>query len=378
MWIILSLNNIILSFFANKYFKVNKTICKFALLCLVVTNTFILGLRDFGVGADTLSYVKDYFFFAASLHNVGDFFYESYYDKGYVFLAWISTLFGNNPQALLVITELFIISILTIGIYRYKRILNCDITWFMIFFVLMYQFETINLMRQFCAMSVLIYGFSYYLEKKIFRYALFQILAYFFHSSSIVFIIVPFVFFVSEKDVKTKFMVAIGIITFFAFVIGFYMTFLNTITDTHLLNETYASRYGENSIYENDGTQGIMGQLKDTAILFLSLTIVFFAYKYKKINQNITYILVMLLVCSFLLSSMRMVSIFFFRLGYYVGLVSIIYLSIILKTISIKKMVPVSCIILLLTINIYGAYRYYGYSRTGSVENIYKSSILSL
>lgn len=378
MWIILSLINIVISYFADKSFKNNKINCKIYLLFLVIINTVILGLRDFGVGADSVAYVKDYFYFAASLHNFNDFFYESYYDKGYILLAWISTLVSHNPQALLVITELFIISILTIGIYRYKKLLNCNITWFMTFFVLSYQFETINLMRQFCAMTILVCGFTYFLEKKYLQYAICQILAYFFHSSSIVFIIVPFVLFVSEKDGKTKFIAAIGIITFFVIVIGFYTTFLKTITETHLLNETYMTRYGENSIYANDGQQGLMGQLKDTVILILQLTFVFFTYKHKKINQNFTYILVMLIVCSYLLTSMRMISVYFFRLAYYVGLVLIIYLSMILKTVRIKEMIPFFCIILLFTVQIMGAYRYYGYSQTGSVENIYKSSILSL
>jgi hypothetical protein len=89
MWIILSLINIVISYFADKSFKNNKINCKIYLLFLVIINTVILGLRDFGVGADSVAYVKDYFYFAASLHNFNDFFYESYYDKGYILLAWI-------------------------------------------------------------------------------------------------------------------------------------------------------------------------------------------------------------------------------------------------------------------------------------------------
>ena len=137
----MSIINIFLAHFAEKNYKGNKRKCKLFLFLIVVVNAIIIGLRDIGVGIDTLIYIEYYFQQANDIHNIKSFFSNdnSNLEKGFLFLAWISTLLGDDPRMLLFVTELFIISFCCAGIYEYKKKINFNITYFVLLFILILQ-----------------------------------------------------------------------------------------------------------------------------------------------------------------------------------------------------------------------------------------------
>ncbi len=67
-------------------------------MILIATNVVFSGFRDFGIGRDTNIYIDRFFSSAQSLKGIKDFMaFEE--DKGYLVLAYISTLFSNESQS---------------------------------------------------------------------------------------------------------------------------------------------------------------------------------------------------------------------------------------------------------------------------------------
>ena len=371
MWIFLSVFNIICAYFAEKYFQKNKYICFFSLFLIVLSNTIVLGLRDFGVGTDTMVYIDTYFNYALSITNFQMFFDNSNFDYGFLLLAYLSTFFGNDSQNLLILTELFIILFIVLGLYKFKSVVKYSMTWFMILFVLRYQNTTVNLMRQFCAMSLLFYGYSLFLHKKIWSYLLIQIISYFFHSSAIVFIVVPFFYYFAHKDSYLKYIYALGVFGAILFFIIFYYAFLSFIGSTGILKEIYMDRYGAGSRYEEELNMGL------TYIPSLILPVfVFFIIKQNRLMvEELFYMLIVLYVTMCLLEQLRLVMTYFYRIGYYIGLVVIIYMSNIFKYAKQEIVLLNSAYIVLL---LKKAYSSYGYDTDLDINMVYSSHILGI
>lgn len=111
MWIIISAINILFAYFAEKSYDVDKIKCKFFLVLIVVANVIVWGLRDIGVGTDTITYIDSYFKLANTFHNLNDLiFNDTEEDKGFLAIAWLSTLLGSDSRILMFLTELFVMS----------------------------------------------------------------------------------------------------------------------------------------------------------------------------------------------------------------------------------------------------------------------------
>ena len=140
-WIIISIINCILAYYAEKNYIGNKHKCKIYLFLIVVVNVIVCGWRDLGVGIDTTVYIEPYFRYASDISSVFDLFLgnKSDLDSGYVFLAWISALLSNDSHTLLFISEMFIVIFLVLGMYELKKSFDYSMTFFMILFVILYQ-----------------------------------------------------------------------------------------------------------------------------------------------------------------------------------------------------------------------------------------------
>ncbi len=333
MWICVSVLNIIFANIAEKNYIVNRTISKLSLLFIVVINIIVFGLRDIGVGTDTLVYIDIYFYIASSLESIYDIAFFSNFDKGYMLFAYIASSFGNDSRLLLFFTELFIITFMTLGLFELKKTLKYNITWFMLFFIFLYQRETINLMRQFCAMSLLFYGYSLYLQKKNVHYFVCQILAYFFHSSSVIFIIVPLTHFVSQMDTRIKFLyLGLGafVLMIFVFLFHHILPIINTLG---LLRESYFDSYGASSSIEGLELFSLHFVIR-SAFFSLQLFICYILRKKQYISDSCIYMIITMCTFNYLLNYAAINIKYFERIAYYFGLIMIVYLS---SLISIKN-----------------------------------------
>lgn len=383
MWIAISLLNVLFAFFAEKNYDVNKVKCKFFLILIIVANLIVWGLRDIGVGTDTMIYIDSYFKEANNIHNLVELYtYDTDYDKGFLAIAWLSTMFGSDSRILMFITEWLVISFIVLGLYEFKKTLNCSITWFMLFFVLLYQHETINLMRQFCAMALLFYGYSLFLQKKYLIYFVCQILAYSFHSTSVLFLTIPLAQLLSQTKLKIKYIYILFAIMFGFGFLFMYFYLLPYIENLGLLKEVYFDRYGEGSIYETKNSNFGVSALLPFLLLFL---IIYFIYSNGYLPNDLLYMIVFLIVMNFIfrLSSVFVMK-YFFRIAFYFGIIMIVYISIIMKLNKLViRMLGIAYTFAILYIIIKTiSFDYYGKSDIISNRNenhlIFKSKILGI
>lgn len=373
MWLFLGFVNIVLAFFADYYYKSNKVTTFVLLGSIVIINTFFIGLRDFGVGYDTTMYIADYYNYAGGLHSFGDFLQDnSYYphDKGFVVLAYIANLLGESKQSLLVVTEFFVTFFFVLGVYEYKKVTGISFAGFFILFWLLYQHETVNLMRQFCSMTLLFYGFAKFLQKKYVIYCFIQIIAFFFHSTSLLFLLVPMGYFLSNKENKylAYIFVAIPVIGFFL-VYNYYFEILHFFGDLNLVNDTLVNRYGEHSRYA-------VGKGHVNLKFLVPFIMIFMIYHFKILKERAFSMLLFLCVLTFLLEQTRFISQYFFRISYYIGLVFIVYFSEAFKYRYWNKLL---CIQLLCIVTLfYYAYQSYTFMNSPTLGFMYRSKILGI
>ncbi len=375
MWILLSILNVVFAYYAEKSYDVNKAQCKFFLFLIVVANVIILGLRDIGVGFDTNVYIELYFQEAKKISGFRDlFFTESEGDKGFLLLAWVSTLLGNDPRILMFITELFIISFVIIGIYKSKKLLNYNITWFVLLFVLCFQHDTINLMRQFCAMSILFYGYSFILQKRYGAYLICQGSALLFHTTSLVLLLVLLLHLSlnSSKEIQKIALLSIAVILLlFLF---FYFKFVDFLHSTGLMQSLYFNRYGEDSNLLTDGAMGMAMPL----LLGIQILIYIFAKKTQCILPNYLYMLLTLSMFTIVFQFASFYTIKnLYRLGYYFYLILIMYYASMFQSKKISITV-LSYLFVMMTMYLQVKSIYNDYVNHNPGCTVYKSEILGI
>ena len=151
----------------------------------------LAGLRDFSVGTDTVTYVKTF-------HKIaGQTFTQfvtakDYMEIGFRFLFFIVSRFTDDPHWALFAAHLFIM----IFIYKGLRDNGArSYTWLgLTVFYLMFFSTSLNIIRQYMAAAIIVWGFGYVKKEKILKWFLAVVLASLFHKTAIVTIFIYFLF----------------------------------------------------------------------------------------------------------------------------------------------------------------------------------------
>lgn len=350
-YILIFIINICLSYVANIcYDKKYKLVSILSISILVLVNVIFSGCRDFGVGIDTNVYIESYFNASADLQSLKSSWSIEGFDKGFLLLAYVSNLFSDDAQSLLVVTSLFIQVFFYLALWQYKKACNISIFVATLLFCIIFYCHTLNLMRQFCAISLLAYAFSLYIQGNRKLYLLLQVLAFFFHSTSVIFIFVPLIWELSYmKNDKKKTMYALFIIIGLLIFVSSFFYFASLLGDLSLLSEVYVDRYGTTGEFIV-GSQAIGGTGLGT-IFSLTYPIAFILYaKYvKSIDKNIFFFILMLCLCSSILQLLSYQVKFIDRIAFYLSFIMFIFLP---KIFSNKKMnISIKAIVILLYIS---------------------------
>lgn len=374
-YIFILIINLILSYIANIcYDKKDKLVSVLSISILVLVNVIFSGCRDFGVGIDTNVYIESYFKTAADLQSLKAFWNVEGFDKGFLLLAYVSNLFSNDAQSLLVVTSLFIQVFFYLALWQYKKVCNISIFVATLLFCIIFYCHTLNLMRQFCAISLLAFAFSLYIQGNRKLYLLLQVLAYFFHSTSVIFVFIPLIWKLSNmKNGKKKNMYALFIVIGLLIFISSFFYFASLLGDWSLLSEIYADRYGKTGEYQVE-VQTIGGTGLGTIFKFIyPIAFILYARYVKSIDKNISFFILMICLCSLILESLSYQVRFVNRIAFYLSFIMYIFLSIIFS--SNKMKIAIKAIMILLYISNW--YTLYVVSGGGDVLP-YKSKILNV
>lgn len=338
--------NILFASCAERCYK-QKSIYIASLFCIVLFDTIFIGFRDFGVGIDTTIYIDEYYLIAKGVTSIHEFLLVEGYDLGYLALAKISSLVSKESQSLMVMTELWIIGFTIAGLHSYKKVIGISIPVFITLYWLIYLCHSENLMRQYCAMALLFWGFSQLLRGRIKTYAVSQIGAFFFHSSSIVFLLVPIVYYISlSKSSRKKWLFAV--LTFVAILVMLwsYYIVLAYVSKLGILKEVYSDRYGESSVYERKGE--ISFGMRYIVLIMVPAILIIWAYIKRVLKPEQLYMLVVLFFSMVLLEQLRFIMIYMFRLAHYYGLIYIVYMSNVVVSKKISYILKALWVVLLM------------------------------
>ena len=211
---------IILLIFTILLFVVCKN--KKTALCLsFILITLIAALRKYSVGIDTASFYNAFERIANSKSwNYLDFRFE----PGFYYLCKILSLISKNPQILIVFTSIFI----NVSVYHFIRKYSSNTFMSTILYILMNVFFSyMNVMREALAITILLYGFEFLLDKKYIKYIFFVIIASFFHTAAFASIIALIYFVLPPKRISYFVEILIAIITYI-----FYASFFNILSST--------------------------------------------------------------------------------------------------------------------------------------------------
>lgn len=350
-YIFILIINLILSYIANiNYDKKFKFASVLSISILVLVNVIFSGCRDFGVGIDTNVYIESYFNATADLQSLKASWSVEGFDKGFLLLAYVSNQFSDDAQSLLVVTSLFIQAFFYLALWQYKKVFNISIFVATLLFCIIFYCHTLNLMRQFCAISLLAYAFSLYIQGNRKTYLLLQVLAYFFHSTSVIFVFVPLIWELSNmKNDKKRNMYALFIVIGLLLFISSFFYFASLLGDWSLLSEVYADRYGKKGGFQV-GIRAIGGTGFGTIFSFVyPIAFILYAKYVKSIDKKNFFFILMLCLCSSILQLLSYQVKFIDRIAFYLSFIMFIFLP---KIFSSKKMnISIKAIVILLYIS---------------------------
>ena len=195
---------------------------KFLLFLSIFLMVCFSGLRNVNVGIDTLSYYNDFY----AIEHGGYVF-----SKDIFFLTTSKILMNifHSPYAVIFIYSLIINILINIRLWDYKEC--CSFSIMQLMYVCLFYFLSINIMRQFIAVSIVFFATRFLYKRRYKLYIVFNLLAAAFHLTAILGVLILFVFLIIDAKKSRKYQIRLIILTIPIFLFLLYVGF------------TYFSRY---------------------------------------------------------------------------------------------------------------------------------------
>lgn len=240
----------------------------------IVLFSLTTGLR-YVDGGDFMGYLIDY----NNLNLEQDILSDSRYNFGYFGLMYVLKTLGLPPQFLFVTIAFLQISL----IYKWCSTKKFLLPWVIFFyFTTLLLFESMNIIRQAIALSMILYSTRYIHNSERIKFILIIILAYGFHSSAIFFL--PFYFLIQKDFIKNK-IIKITLLIF-SFILSeiIFSEFFRQFTNYSILigAEGYA-RLDDDLFTENRESSLNIGIY---SILIIDIIILYYSDKLKKIFRE--------------------------------------------------------------------------------------------
>ncbi len=251
---------------------------------------FIAGFRAWNIGADTQIYIQA---FITAINHID--LSSSYMEKGYIWYNQFIALFTSNPQTILVVNAFVITGSLLWLIKKYSSVVLLPV----LLLVISYFAGTMNIMRQYLALTIVLYGFQFVIKRQLIPFLLCCLFASTFHYSSL---LAVGLYFLYPLPFKTKYAIVIGVFSVCA------LWLLAPIVDQIIsLTERY-ERYKGNILL---GDETAIASIIKTFIQLVIFGFCYFSYRYiYRPNGLVSSINLEFLVwCSFVATCLQFVSI---------------------------------------------------------------------
>lgn len=222
---------------------------------------FISSFRSRGIGADYPVYINVF-------ERIGTYINNYPMEKGYLYLNFFISQFTNNY----IIFSLFINLIIFYSLYQYIKdnVDKEDYFWIMFIFIAnpyLYIQSTFNVIRQTIAIAIILFGIKHINNKKYLRYIIYVILAAQIHKISYIYLLLIVI---KKINLKDKGFIILLITSLFINLFGKKLLLIKYISN--ILGYTEYLEY-KNTLFNFSAY-----------ILFISISVLFLLYVYKKIE----------------------------------------------------------------------------------------------
>lgn len=233
------------AFFASR--AENRT--KFYILSFfsIAVMVALAGFRDYTVGTDTYNYLNKQMYWggAVSADSLWDYF-KFYFPLGYgeplfaILVGVIAQLTGNFTIFLIVCHTIILICVY-IGIFRFKNYINP--AFVLLVYYLLYYNHTLNMTRQYIAVSIVFCFLADIPQNKIFRFCIAVLVAILFHTTAILALIIPFIYFFLYKDYRkikvSMYQRKLALTVIVGMIVIFFPVLVNLLVNIGILNSRY-------------------------------------------------------------------------------------------------------------------------------------------
>ena len=332
IYILFIAGSLIFGYALNVYNNHPKT-CLLLTLLLVTYLTIFIGLRDFGVGTDTMVYVDMYWDWGNYVHSIRDFSNFDYVSNAFLLLSVIGHIISNDHQILLFLTALTINLSTFIALYiaNYKEL---RINWIIYIFIWQFLFmnTSMNAMRQDCAQGFALLSVVLFFKRKWIYALICFFIAYEFHST--VLILLPIVgcyyldMFCGPK--KRNVYTIIGLLFLVAVMFSIFK-YLDWFISNGYINDHFDT-YTDNSHFEGGNLFGV----SYIAMTVLYIYVCVYLRKRNLISDSSNYLLITLYGLSFVLRLSAYSLVYVSRLSAYYNYISFFALAFLLTRFSKK------------------------------------------
>lgn len=160
--------------------------CWFLIILAILPVAFVAGVRDDCIGTDVLVYGKDVFLDALAGSKYADFDLEWMIrmEPGYLLLNFVVSRFTNDYHVFFALLMAVQMAFVMAALLRFKGKFSLWVP--LLIYYLLYYNVSLNQMRQSLACAVVLYAFTFVIEKKIIPFLFFIALASSFHISAVV------------------------------------------------------------------------------------------------------------------------------------------------------------------------------------------------
>lgn len=324
VYIVMLVFSIVMLFIAEKFKE--KKVIKIGAFILAGLSFFIVSAIRYDLGTDYIRrYAEDYIKMGKGI-NIPNL------ELGYKLFAKACLFFTKDYVIIFVITSAIIIFLTFYTIYKESPY---PILSVVIYFLMGYFFHSLNIMREYLAISILLFSYPYLVNKKYIVFAICAIIAFLFHSSSAIILIAVLLCNREVFDLKRTLIMSV--------ILLLAGRFLWKYVGTYLINHTrFASYTKDTSKFSN----GVLRKVEIIVNLILYLTI-YYLYKNSPDKGRKEKFFLNMQACSLLFMIAASAMSLFFRISFYFAIFNIISIPYFFKKSDIetkKKMIVLSII----------------------------------
>lgn len=301
--------------------KLNKNkLTDFLYLTLIIFIPVFLAAIRYGIGTDYFSYSNIYYVISKMKfpelvrYNL---------EIGYTLLNKIIYIIFNNEIALFACTSFLTLIFITYTLKKYNSLIS--ITFGLLIYYLSYYNLSYNGIRQLIAVSIVLYAYTYAVEKNFKKYFLWILIAGTFHKTALICLI--FYILVENDDKKISY---IKDIAYYLFIIcsPLLMNYIIKGISYILVNNKYFISY--NLDFDNIGIGFLIYQLP------VILPVLFYKKNILNINKNYNFFINILLM-QIPLQVLAYIQTYAYRMSWYGSIIQVLIVPITISSIKYKR-----------------------------------------